>query len=731
MTRVSPSTCNLCEAECGILVEHDGERVLGVRGDPDDPQSRGHICPKAAALADLHADPDRLRRPLERQADGSYREVSWEHALDAVADRLVAIQREHGRDAVAMYLGNPTVHSPGATLFGLVFRDLLGTRHSYSSNSMDALPRMLTSYLLYGSQALLPVPDLERTDFWLILGANPVVSNGSIMSAPGCKRHIAAIKERGGRVVVVDPRRTETAKAAGEHLFIRPGTDALLVAALVHTVFAQGLSDPGRVHRLIARGGLERVRALVEPFTPERVAPITGIPAEQTRRLALDFARARSAVCYGRMGTCTQEFGTLTTWLIDCLNIVTGNFDRPGGAMFATPAVDLARLAALIGQRGSFARYRGAGTGLPEFSGELPVAELCHAIEDCQEGQNPARVRALITYAGNPVLSMPNGARVDRALQNLDFMVAIDIYRNETSRHADYILPTTMVLERDHYPLIFSALAVRNGVRRSRAVFPKHADMRHDWQILGGLAQRLFARRSRLGKLASLAVKPLLSLGPDAVVRLGLRIGAYNLSFDELNEHPHGLDLGPLVPRLPKALSTRSRTIELTPEPLVDDMERLRASLEEPVALPAGSLALISRRHVRSNNSWMHNSPRLVKGKELCVLSMHPDDADARAIADGERVTVRSRVGALEVTVRITDEMMPGVVCMPFGWGHDRPGSMLSVASAHAGVSINDITDETRVDPLSGCTSFALPVMVERANPDRARELDPTTMNHG
>ena len=715
MSTTSPAICHLCEAECGILVEHDGQRVLGIRGDRQDPLSRGHICPKAAALADLHHDPDRLRRPQKRVGPDSWRAISWDQAIDEVAERLVAIQREHGNHSVGLYLGNPTVHSHGASMYTQLLRQVLHTRHGYSSNSMDALPRLLTSYLMYGAQTLLPVPDIDRTHFWLILGANPVVSNGSVMTAPGCKRRIKDLQKRGGQVVVIDPRQSETATIADRHLFIRPSTDAFLLCAMLHTVFARDLAQPGRISTIAT--DIEPLRDLVRPFTPERVAPITGIPADQIIELTSAFAQAPSAVCYGRMGTCTQEFGTLTSWLIDCLNIVTGNFDRAGGAMFPTPAVDLPGLAKLLGLAGSYDRFRSRINSLPEFAGELPVAVL--ADEMATEGEQ--QIRALITHAGNPVLSAANGAKIEQALGELDFMVAIDIYRNETTRHADYILPPTTGLERDHYPLVFAALSVRNTARYSRAVFDRPAGMLHDWEILGRLATRIVARRSPLGRLAGAVMSPLLARGPEAVLRIGLRTGPHRLSMADLDRQPHGIDLGPLTPRLPKILCTKSGRIELTPEPMVGDLERLRARLRENAEVRASendsaSLQLISRRELRSNNSWLHNSYRLVKGKPRCVLHMHPDDARARGIGEGTHVQVRSRVGALTVPVALTSTMMPGVVSLPFGWGHDRPGIAQSVAAKHPGVSLNDITDEARIDPLSGCTSFEVPVSVERAD---------------
>ncbi|MCG8422487.1 MAG: molybdopterin-dependent oxidoreductase [Proteobacteria bacterium] len=742
MTKRAVSTCHLCEANCGIIVEHDGNQILTIRGDDDDPLSQGYICPKAAALADLHHDADRLRRPVARTSSGEWRELPWDEALDQVADRLAAIRAEHGRDSIALHLGNPTIHSYSALLYGYVFRNALRTRNFFTSNSVDVWPRLLTSYLMYGSHVVLPVPDIDRTDYMLILGANPAVSNGSLMTAPGAKKRLRAIRARAGRVVVIDPRHTETARLADQHLFIRPETDAYFLASMVHVILTENLANPGRLAELFSSPDvLQQLRRLVADFAPGRVAPAVGIAADDIVRLAREFARARSAVCYGRLGTCIQEFGTLTSWLIDCLNIITGNFDRPGGAMFPRPAIDLLRLAPFFGQRGHFGRWRTRVSGLPELSGEVPAVALAEEIETAGPGQ----IRALITHASNPVLSLPNGARLERALNSLDFMVAIDIYKNETTRHADIILPPTFGLERGHYSLVFSALSVRNGAKYSPAVFAKSAGARHDWEILLALSRRFLAHSGFLGKLGGAALDRLAGAGPETLLRVALRVGPHRVSLADLRDHPHGVDLGPLEPRLPGVLAASS--IDLAPAPMVSDLVRLRATLAGRVhageqarsdngtrADHAGTgdgaaaqaqngdselLKLIGRRQLSGNNSWMHNSRKLVKRGDRCSLLIHPSDARARGIGTGDRVEITSRTGAIEAPVEVTDEMMPGVVSLPHGWGHHRSGIELSHASAHPGVSLNDVTDDELFDELSGCARYAVSVRVARVTGER------------
>ncbi len=578
-------TCHLCEAMCGIAIDLEGDRIVAIRGDKDDPFSRGHVCPKAVALQDVHEDEDRLRRPLRRTASG-WEEVSWEAALDEAATRLAAVQRAHGRNAVAFYQGNPVVHNHGAILFGQVFQRSLGSRSRYSATSVDQLPQMLASLLMFGHQLLLPIPDVDRTDFLLMLGANPLVSNGSLLTAPGIEKRLKALRARGGRLVVVDPRRTETAALADLHLPIRPGGDAFLLAALVHTLAGENLLKPGRLAAFT--DGLEPLVEAVRPFSPEAVAGRTGIDAEAIRTLALDFAEAPSAVAYGRVGTCTQEFGGLASWLVNALNVVTGNLDRPGGAMFPSPAVDIVAFADRIGHRGHFDKGRSRVRGLPEFGGEWPAAVLAEEIETPGQGQ----VRALVTSAGNPVLSTPNGVRLERALASLDFMVSIDFYLNETSRHANLILPPTFALERSHYDLVFHALAVRNTAKLSEPLFPAPQGSLHDWQILLELATRLERARGGGALLSWLRQRAFSALGPDGLVALLLRFGPHGaglvpfgrgLTLARLRREPHGIDLGPLEPGLPRRLYTKGRRIELAPGRLLEDSKRLRPGRPPPV----------------------------------------------------------------------------------------------------------------------------------------------------
>lgn len=706
--------CNICEAICGIEINVRENRELDIRGDKDDPFSRGYICPKAVALQDVHYDNDRLRYPVRRTPQGWHR-IGWEEAFDEVARNLKRIHADHGRNSIATYLGNPTVHNYGALLFAPGFIRSLHTRNRFSATSVDQLAHHLSGYLMFGHQLLLPVPDVDRTQFFLILGANPAVSNGSMMTAPGMSRRLEEIRRRGGKVVLIDPRQNETARFADRHLFIRPGTDVLLLLALLHVVFDEGLTQLGGLAPFTKN--VDVVSKVVTEFSPERVAATTGIDADQIRLLAREFAAAESAVCYGRIGVSTQEFGGVCQWLINVLNIVTGNLDRPGGAMFTLPAFDPVTAPESLAQRGSFARWHSRVRRLPEFTGEFPVATLAEEIVTEGAGQ----IKAFVTIAGNPVLSTPNGRELDRALATLEFMVSLDHYINETTRHAHIILPPTSSLERDHYDLAFHLLAIRNTAKFSPALFVPADDARHDWEILLELETRM-KHDGPLGSVKRRMVKQF--LGPDRMIDLGLRFGPYGsgvnlfakgLTLRKLKKAEHGIDLGPLTSCLPGRLRTADKCIELAPEVIVKDVARVKTKFFETTSPESnGHLLLIGRRQLRGNNSWMHNSERLVKGKPACTIIMHPEDAANRDLITGQNALVRSRVGSIVLPVEVSDEMMRGVVSIPHGWGHDRPGNQLAVAQQHAGASINDLTDNDAIDALCGTAAFnGLPVTVD------------------
>jgi anaerobic selenocysteine-containing dehydrogenase len=571
---------------------------------------------------------------------------------------------------------------------------------------MDHLPHLFASYHLFGHQLLLPVPDLDRTDFLLVLGANPAESNGSLMAAPGIPRRFRELRARGGRLVVIDPRRTRTAELADTHYYIVPGTDALLLAAMLQTLLEEALLKPGRLESFTR--GIDKVTRAVVPYAPERVAGAVGIAADEIRKLARDFAGAPSAVCYPRIGACTQEFGALSCWLALVLNILTGNLDRVGGAMFSLPAVDIVRIGALLGKKGSHKTWKSRVRGLPEFGGELPVAALAEEIDTPGQG----RIRALITSAGNPVLSTPDAGRLDRALASLEYMVSIDFYVNETTRHAALILPPVFALERDHYDVAFRAFGVRNTAKYAPAVFAPQPTSKTDWDIYLGLAERLEARRGGVkGSIAGLYLKGLQRLGPRRLLNGLLRTGPHRLSLRRLRKEAHTIDLGPLAPCLPGRLYTRDKQIHLAPEILLADLERLAARLSRTPA--PGSLSLIGRRQIRNNNSWMHNAPRLMNGPDRCTLLVHPADAAARGLHNGQRVEIRSAVGAVTAPLELSDSMMPGVVSLPHGFGHGRPGTVQTVANAHPGASLNDLTEAANVDAPTGTAVLsATPVWV-------------------
>lgn len=715
MSRTVYRQCHLCEAHCGIAVEVEGGRVLRITGDPDDVISHGYICPKAAALADIHTDPDRLRRPVKRIGE-RFEQIGWDEALDLAAAGLRGVQARHGRDAVALYQGNPSVHS-SSVLSVVPLRQALGSRNVYSTTSIDQLPQYMSSGEMFGSHLLLPVPDVDRTDHVLILGANPAVSNGSLMTAPGARRRLEAIQRRGGTVVVFDPRRTETAKLASEHVAVRPGGDAFLLLGMLHVVLAGGGARLGRLAPFT--DGLREIERLSGEWSPARAAGPAGVDAGTIERLAREFAAAPRAVAYGRVGLCHQPTGSVAHWLINVLNIVTGNFDEAGGAMFTTPAFDAVSLTERMLGKTEWGRWHGRVSGLPEYHGELPAAGLAGEILTPGKGQ----VRGMLLYAGNPVLSTPNGARLDEAMATLEWCVAIDPYITESTRHANVILPPVSALERSDVDIVFPVLSVRNQIRYNRAALPARPDGHDDWQILMGLARRL--GRGVRGRMMNAGMAVLGRLLPpervvDLVIQAGphgrLRRGPRGLSLAKVKRSDHGIDLGPLEPRLPGALRTPGKRLRLAPPVMVAEAGKLAdLARERDAALSDGfDLNLIGRRQVRSNNSWMHNSKRLMKGPDRCTALLHPADAAARGLVDGQRVRVSSRVGAIELPLAVSDEMRPGVVSIPHGFGHGRPGVGWDVAAAHAGASVNDLTDPARVDTLTGNAAFdATPVRIE------------------
>ncbi|QIG42443.1 molybdopterin-dependent oxidoreductase [Nocardioides anomalus] len=674
--------CNLCEAICGLELTIEDGAVTGIRGNPADPLSRGYVCPKGVALADVHADPDRLRRPVRRDGD-DWVEIDWDEAFGLVAERLRAVADEHGRDAVGVYLGNPNAHSLGFQTHGVPFVKALRTHSRFSASTVDQVPHQFVAWQLFGHQLLLPVPDVDRTDFFLVMGANPMASNGSLMTAPDFPNRVRELKARGGRMVVLDPRRTETAKVANEHHFVRPGSDAFVLLAMLHVLFADGLTTPPAYVDHV-----DEVRDLVAGFTPERAEAASGLPADTIRALTRDFAAADRAAAYGRMGLSTQGFGTVCQWAVNLLNLLTGNFDREGGVLFPEPAVDV------VGTRvvgpGHHDVWRSRVRGVPEFAGELPTATMLEEMTTPGEG----RIRALVTVAGNPVLSTPNGRALADALDGLDFVVAVDIYLNETTRHADVILPPTTALERDQYDVVFHGFAVRNTARFTPAVFERPDDARHDWEIFDALAERLGGRA--------------VGAEPAALIEMLLDAGG-RTTMAELREHPEGVDLGPLRPSVPGRLQTDDHRIDLTPPLVVADLARVERSAPE---LADGELLLIGRRHLRDNNSWLHNTTRLTRGRARHHLLMHPDDLAERGLEDGAVVRVRSRVGQVDVEVSAVDDVMRGVVSLPHGYGHQVGGTRLRHASGVPGVSINDLTDPGLLDVSGNAALNGVPVTV-------------------
>ncbi|MEE1929677.1 molybdopterin oxidoreductase family protein [Streptomyces sp. TRM 70351] len=728
MSRTALRICPLCEATCGLTLTIDGSRVTAARGDREDVFSHGFICPKGASFGAVDADPDRLRVPLVRR-DGELREATWDEAFDAVAAGLRPVVERHGPHAVGVVLGNPNVHTVAGALYPSVLHGALGTRSLFTASTVDQMPKHVSSGLLFGDANAIPVPDLDRTDHLLLIGANPLESNGSLCTAPDFPGRLKALKARGGTLTVIDPRRTRTAKLADRHVPIRPGTDALLLAAMAHVLFAEDLTGLGDLAAHVQ--GVGEVREALRDFTPDAVAAACDVDAGVIRVLARDLATAPTAAVYARIGSCTVPHGTLASWLVDVLNILTGNLDRPGGALFPQAATDRTPRPAGPGRGFALGRWHSRVSGHPEAKGELPLSALAEEIDTATDDGEP--LRALVAIAANPVLSAPDGDRLDKALGSLDFMVSVDPYLNETSRHAHVVLPPPPPAQSPHHDFALNGLAVRNQVRYTRPAVPVESGRMAETEILARLVLAATGMNGAdpasvdamvieqtLGKAVEEPHSPVHGRdpgelagvltganGPERRLDMMLRLGPYGdgfgarpdgLTLEKLLAHPHGIDLGPLRPRLPQPLKTRSGKVELLPRPIADDLPRLRQALADR---PAG-LVLVGRRHLRSNNSWMHNIPALTGGSNRCTLHLNPEDAERLGIRNGAVVRVKGAGGEVTAPAEVTDGVRPGVVSLPHGWGHDRPGTRLAHAATDPGVNVNQLLDGSLLDPLSG-----------------------------
>ena len=728
-------TCPLCEAMCGLEIHVRDEKVELIRADRDDVWSKGHLCPKGTTLGHLHHDPDRLRVPMLRQPDGTFREATWDEAFARCGELLLPVIAEHGIDAVTAYVGNPLAHALSLSRYIGILIGMSGIPMIYSPGTVDQWPKNVSSHLMYGGMWSIPVPDVRRTDLLIAMGANPQASQGSLLACPDLMGEIDAIQERGGEVVVIDPRRTGTADRASEWLPITPGIDAAFLLAVVHVLFADDSVDLGTVADLIE--GVDGLRDLVAEWSPERVATTTGITADRTRRLAHQLADAERGVLYGRIGLCNQEFGTLASWLVDVVNILTAHFDVPGGLMFPRPAawpLTVLPMPGLENGAPNFGRWRSRVRGAPEILGHVPASCLAEEIATPGDGQ----IRALFTVAGNPVLATPGGDRLDDALDGLECMISVDNWINETTCHADVILPGMSALEQAHHDDLIWQFAVGSGAKYSAPIFPPTDGRPHEWEILIRLAGLCLGQPASEVDVAAIddgffdVLAEVHGLdgptlrerydegGPERLLDLTLRTGPFGdrygenpdgINLDKVKAAPHGIDLGPNISHLADVLQTPNGKVVLAPDYITADIPRLAARLDRP----ADDLVLISRRHLRSNNSWMHNVPVLVKGKDRCTLLIHPDDAQRFGLDDGDHAKVSSEAGALVVPVEVTDAIKRGVVSLPHGWGHDKAGTRMAVAKQHPGVNTNVLSPGGFVDVLSGNAAVnGIPVSVAR-----------------
>jgi len=681
--------CHLCEAICGLEIKTQGDEILSIKGDKQDPVSNGFICPKATAIADIHTDPDRLRKPVKK-VDEQWIEISWQEAINLAAEKIVGIQQQHGTNSIGFYAGNPNVHNYGNLTHGPLLRRAVKTRNNFSATSLDQLPHHLTSYAMYGHQFFIPIPDIERTDLMVIFGGNPLASNGSIMTIPDAPKRFKALQSRGGKLVVIDPRRTETAQIADQHLFVKPGKDAYVLLAIINLLFTESWLNTKHLDPYLDR--LEQIKTAVSGFDLNLAESQSGIPAEEIKQLAYQLSHTEKAVCYGRMGVSVQEFGALCQWAIQVINILIGALDSIGGALLTSPA--FAYVQKGLPGAGHFNLFQSRVSKLPEFSGELPAVTMAEEILTPGDDQ----IKAMVTIAGNPLIASANSGELNNAFKALEYYIAIDFYVNATTRHADLILPPTGPLEHDNYDIAFLRFAIHNSARYNPAIFDADPEAMHDWQIYNALG-------AKISELKGESFKALPA--PDQLIAHGIEHGFYgkqhkpetSLSLDKLKQSPHGVDLGPLQTGLVDRLCTENQKINCAPEFILADIPRLKQTAE---TVDPEQLLLIGRRHVRSNNSWMHNYHRLVKGKPRWQLMMHPDDLAARQLENNSQVTVKSRVGSITTTVIASDELMPGVVSLPHGWGHNKKGVQMRIASEQQGANCNELTDSKLIDQLCG-----------------------------
>jgi anaerobic selenocysteine-containing dehydrogenase len=717
-------SCNLCEAGCGLQLDVEDNRIVAVRPDENDPYSCGYVCPKGMAIADVHDDPDRLHHPMRRGADGRFHEIAWDEAFALAGSRLRDIRAQQGADAIAVYFGNPMVHSySGIIMLGSLL-NALGTRNRTGAGSQDTSTRFAASYYLYGNTLVVPVPDIDRADYFLCIGANPAVSQGSSMVTPNVRARLRALRERGGKLVTVDPRFTETAKLADEHVFIRPGSDAAFLLAMVYSVLEKGLVDRAAITQMAS--GWDDIERRVQAFSPERTAPFTGIAPAVARRLAAEFAAAAHGAVYTRIGICNNRFGTLASWANDLVNLVAGRLGVAGGVMFPEPALDSSQFVKLGGLNGH-ARWRSRVRGLPETGCDLPAAILAEEMET----QGPGQVRALMTVAGNPVLSTPNGRRLERAMEKLEFVLAVDLYINETTRHADLILPPCWSLGEDHSEPLSPSFSLRTVARWCPPVIQRNAGELADWEILLRLTRELGGGpmgMKWIDRALGIASRFGWKYNPEHTLDMLFRIGPHGdrflpwskgINLRKVQASPYGIDLGPVRAGFRHRLYHKDGKIHLVAEPIMGALAELEHELDSPVTTNGLDLQLVGRRELRTNNSWMHNIAALVAGRERCVLFVHPQDAQRAGLRDSEPAVLESRVHRGVVPVRVTDEVMPGVVSLPHGWGHASSAEWQSVAGTHAGVSANDFTDDQRVESVVGQSILnGVPVRLRRIDSD-------------
>lgn len=719
-----PTFCRICEPACGLKVTTQGNRVLKIEADEDNVVTRGFVCSKGIRFKDVHESPDRLRHPIKRVGD-RWERISWEQAFQEIGEKVKGIRSRHGGESFAMYMGNPAGFSGTHPVFCQAFLAGLGSKHFYTPGSQDCNNKFAASQRMYGSPFVQPIPDFDNVDCFIIVGSNPAISHMSFINAARPVERLKALEEKGGKVYFVNPRRTESARRVGEQVFIRPGTDIWFLLAFLNELIASGGVQPSVVDKYMK--GFDAVEQLVQPWTPERAERVTGIPAATLRAMVSRYSNAKGGALYCSTGVNQAQHSTLAYWILNVINCVSGNLDRRGGMLVSRGLVDLPKIAKKFGygDRTDRSRIGNFASVLDSF----PAGILPDEIFTPGRGQ----VKALFVSAGNPVLSCANGTRMEKAIKQLELVVCIDLFRNETGNLADYVLPGLTWLERPDIPVGAAGLQTVPYIQWTDAMVQPDGEQQDEWWIYTELARacgvRLFGDKSFGGMLAhyyfmaNRYVQKLPLLGnllafDPAHMQSAMLLGSLRVKPAQMRSNPGAILLKPNLPKdfLGSRVLTEDGKVDLAPAEYIEGAKMLESDFEREIA-QRDQLRLISKRERFGHNSWMHNVQEFVFRNNTNFVYMHPDDAERCGLKDRELAEVRSATGNVTLPVKLTDDMMPRAIALPHGWGHQRADG-LSVASRTTGVNANLLAPDgpASLERFAGMALMnGIPVEVRRA----------------